>query len=62
MDEVRRSLKGARRQLSLRINAVQQAMTDRDAQSVEARLPLLIDSKVALERLDLSMSDLCEKY
>ncbi|MEL7309018.1 MAG: DUF1759 domain-containing protein, partial [Pseudomonadota bacterium] len=36
-------------------------MSDEDAQNVAARLPLLIDSKEALERLDLKMSDLCEK-
>lgn len=61
MNEVRRGLKVAPRQMSLHIKAVQQAMTDDDPQSVEARLRLLIDSKVVSERLDLEMSDHCEK-
>ena len=61
MDEIRRSLKGTRRQVTLRIKAVQQAMQDNDSMSVEARIPLLVSSKAALEKLDLYMSNLCEE-
>lgn len=46
--------------MTLRLKAVQQAVEAKDEQSVEARLPLLIDAKLALEKLDIKMSDICE--
>ena len=61
MEEVKRSLAGTRRQLTLRLKALQQAIDAQDAQSIESRLPMLIDTKRALEKLDLKMSDLLEE-
>ena len=52
---------GTRRQLTLRLKALQQAIDAQDAQSIESRLPMLIDTKRALEKLDLKMSDLLEE-
>jgi len=44
----------------MRLKALQDSVNAKDILGVEARLPMLIDVKQALERLDLKMSELCE--
>ena len=57
-DDIRVSLKGARRQLSLRITAVWDAVSDSNVALVKSRLRLLEKSFEALQRLDQSLAEL----
>jgi hypothetical protein len=60
MDQVKRSLKGARRQLSLRVKAVEEAIAVSDVSKVESRVSLLTSAMTALQKLDEEMANLCE--
>lgn len=60
MDDVRKSLKGCRRQLTLRVKSVEESVDCMDVPEVEACLLLLEDTMAALCNLDTKMSDLCE--
>jgi hypothetical protein len=55
MDALKKSLRGARRQLTLRIRAVEKCVDDDDAEGAEACLSMLKDCMVAVQKLDTNM-------
>ena len=61
MEEMRKSLKGARRQLTLRIKALDESLSAHDTARTEACLSMLKDATGALQCLDRKVSVLCEE-
>ena len=61
MDVLQRQLKGTRRQLTLRITALGQALDADDFFVVQSRAALLEETASALAKFDKEMSELCEE-
>lgn len=60
MDELRAKLKGARRQLTITVNSVEEAIKAKNVVSVESRMRMLDECVTSLRELDREMSWLCE--